>query len=65
MLAQHNIEMRQVVKAMVVLDDINEVVAFNEVYSLCFFQKPACTTFVAEAIAHGAKIEIEVVAVKN
>lgn len=64
-LAQHNIEMRQVVKVMVVLDDINDFAAFNEIYSPYFPQKPARTTFAAEALAHGAKIEIEVVAVKN
>ena len=64
-LAQHNIEMRQVVKAMVVLDDINDFAAFNDIYSVYFPQKPARTTFAAEALARGAKIEIEVIAVKN
>lgn len=64
-LAQHQMEMSQVVKAMVVLDDINDFAAFNEIYASYFPQKPARTTFAAEALARGAKIEIEVVAVKN
>ena len=64
-LAQHQMEMSQVVKAMVVLDDINDFAVFNEIYATYFPQKPARTTFAAEALARGAKIEIEVIAVKN
>lgn len=64
-LAQHEMEMSQVVKAMVILDDINDFAAFNEIYATYFPQKPARTTFAAEALARGAKIEIEVIAVKN
>lgn len=64
-LAHHNLEMNNVVKAMVVLDDINDFAAFNEIYTTYFPQKPARTTFAAEALARGAKIEIEVMAVKN
>ncbi len=64
-LAHHDLKMTQVVKAMVVLDNIEDFKAFNEVYTTYFPQKPARTTFAAEALAVGAKIEIEVVAVKN
>ena len=62
-LAQHDMTMANVVKALVILDDINDFAAFNEVYKTYLPQKPARTTFAAEALAAGAKIEIEVVAV--
>lgn len=64
-LKHHDLEMTQVVKAMVVLDDIEDFKVFNEIYTTYFPQKPARTTFAAEALALGAKIEIEVVAIKN
>jgi len=63
-LAHHDLEMGDVVKAMVVLDDITDFAAFNAIYETYFPQKPARTTFAAEALARGAKIEIEVVAIK-
>jgi len=63
-LAHHNLEMGDVVKALVVLEDISDFAAFNKIYSSYFPQKPARTTFAAEALARGAKIEIEVVAIK-
>ena len=64
-LAQHDLEMGDVVKALVVLDDIEDFAAFNAIYREYLPQKPARTTFAAEALAAGAKIEIEVVAVKE
>jgi len=64
-LAQHDMRMSNVVKALVILDDINDFAAFNEVYKTYLPQKPARTTFAAEALAAGAKIEIEVVAVND
>ena len=64
-LAQHDMDMSNVVKALVILDNIEDFRAFNEVYTSYFPQKPARTTFAAEALALGAKIEIEVVAVKK
>lgn len=63
-LAQHNMDMSNVVKALVVLDSIGDFAAFNEIYKTYLPQKPARTTFAAEALAAGAAIEIEVVAVK-
>lgn len=63
-LAQHGLAMKDVVKATVILDTISDFSAFNEAYKEYFPQKPARTTFAAEGLARGAKIEIEVVAVK-
>lgn len=64
-LKQHGMDMSHVVKALVVLDDIDDFAAFNSIYKTYLPQKPARTTFAAEALAAGAKIEIEVIAVKN
>ena len=64
-LAQHDMTMDNVVKALVILDDIEDFAAFNAIYTQYLPQKPARTTFAAEALAAGAKIEIEVVAVKH
>lgn len=64
-LAQHGMDMSHVVKSLVVLDDIGDFAAFNEIYKTYLPQKPARTTFAAEALAAGAKIEIEVIAVKQ
>ena len=64
-LVQHGMDMSHVVKAMVILDDIEDFAAFNAVYKTYLPQKPARTTFSAEALAAGAKIEIEVIAVKH
>ncbi|MBX2827709.1 MAG: RidA family protein [Flavobacteriaceae bacterium] len=64
-LEHHGLQMTDVVKAMVVLDDISDFSAFNAIYTQYFPQKPARTTFAAEALARGAKIEIEVVAFKQ
>jgi len=62
-LSQHDLSMTQVVKATVILSDINDFAVFNEIYKSYFPQKPARTTFAAAALARDAKIEIEVVAV--
>ena len=64
-LKQHDLQMSDVVKAMVILDDIDDFATFNSIYTQYFPQKPARTTFAAEALAAGAKIEIEVIAVKK
>lgn len=63
-LQQHNLELKDVIKCTVILNDINDFAAFNEVYTQYFKQKPARTTFAATALAANAKIEIEVVALK-
>ena len=55
--------LKDVVKCTVILSDINDFKAFNEVYVKCFPNKPARTTFAASGLAVGAKIEIDCIAV--
>ena len=58
-------DMNHVLKCTVILSDIEDFSAMNEVYRTFFEDnKPARTTFAANLVA-GAKIEIEVVAVKK
>lgn len=58
-------DMDHVLKCTVILADINDFSAMNEVYRTFFSKnKPARTTFAANLVA-GAKIEIEVVAAKR
>ena len=64
-LAHHDMTMADVVKALVILDDIEDFAAFNAIYTTYLPQKPARTTFAAESLAAGAKIAIEVIAVKQ
>jgi len=64
-LAIHHLKLTDVVKVTVILDDIGDFSAFNSVYTKYFPQKPARTTFAAQGLARGAKIEIEVVAVQS
>ena len=54
-----------VVKCTVILSDINDFKAFNEVYVKHFKKKPARTTYAAAGLAAGAIIEIDVIAVKT
>jgi len=63
-LLQHNSDLDKVVKCTVILKDINDFAAFNEVYVQYFTKKPARTTFVASSLAGNASIEIDVIAVK-
>lgn len=62
-LNHHNLGLEHIVKVTVILDDIADFGAFNEIYVHYLPQKPARTTFAAQSLAAGAKIEIEVVAV--
>ena len=64
-LSIHGLQLANVVKVQVILDNIEDFAAFNEVYVQYLPQKPARTTFAAEALAKGAAIEIEVIAVKE
>lgn len=64
-LKHHDMDMNNVVKCTVILSDINDFSAFNEVYKTYFPQKPARTTFAAKGLAVGAKIEIECIAARN
>ncbi|RZS91921.1 RidA family protein [Aquimarina brevivitae] len=63
-LAQHQLSLDDVVKCTVILANIEDFKAFNEVYVSYFPNKPARTTFAAKGLAVGAKIEIECIAAK-
>lgn len=63
-LEQHHSSLDRVVKCTVILKDIDDFAAFNEVYKTYFPNKPARTTFAASGLAVGASIEIDVIAVK-
>ena len=63
-LEHHNLSLDHVVKCTVILSDINDFKAFNEVYVKYFTKKPARTTFAAANLAANAKIEIDVIAAK-
>ena len=63
-LNHHNLSLDHVVKCTVILADINDFKAFNEIYTQYFTKKPARTTFAAANLAANAKIEIEVIAAK-
>lgn len=61
-LAHHDLEMDNVVKVTVMLADIADFEAFNEIYRKYLPQKPARSVFAASGLALGALVEIEVVA---
>ena len=63
-LKHHNLSLDNVVKCTVILKDIDDFRAFNEVYVQYFLKKPARTTFAASGLAGGASIEIDVIAAK-
>lgn len=63
-LQHHNLELDNVVKCTVILKDINDFAAFNEIYVQYFTKKPARTTFAASGLAGNASIEIDVIAAK-
>lgn len=63
-LAQHDMTLDHVVKCTVILANIDDFAAFNEVYTQYFTKKPARTTFAAKGIAAKGNIEIDVIAVK-
>lgn len=63
-LEYHGLSLDNVVKCTVILSDIDDFKAFNEVYVKYFTKKPARTTYAAAGLAVNAKIEIDVIAVK-
>lgn len=63
-LKYHGLSLNNVVKCTVILSSIDDFRAFNEVYVKYFTKKPARTTYAAAGLAAGAKIEIDVIAVK-
>lgn len=63
-LQYHKLDLDDVVKCTVILKDINDFKAFNEIYVQYFTKKPARTTFAAGGLAGNASIEIDVIAAK-
>lgn len=63
-LSVHELRLTDVVKVSVILENMEDFQLFNKIYETYFPQKPARTTFAAKALARGAKIEIEVVAIQ-
>ncbi len=63
-LAQHHMDLGNVVKCTVILSTMEDFASFNEVYTEYFTNKPARTTFSASGLARNAKIEIDVIAVR-
>jgi len=63
-LEKHDASLNQVVKCTVILKNIEDFKAFNEVYTQYFPNKPARTTFAAAGLARDALIEIDCIAVK-
>lgn len=63
-LAHHGYTLDNVVKCTVILSDIANFSAFNEVYTQHFTKKPARTTFAASGLAANALIEIDVIVAK-
>ncbi len=64
-LKHHKLELKDVIKCTVILSDIDDFSAFNEIYKTYFPQKPARTTFAAKGLAVGASIEIECIAIRT
>ena len=59
------LDMKNVVKTTVLLSDINDFVAMNEVYSEFFEQPyPARSAFAVRDLPKGALVDIEMIAVK-
>ena len=64
-LAENGMSIDDVVKTTVLLSDIDEFGAMNKVYAEFFTEPfPARAAFQVAALPQGAKVEIEVVAVK-
>jgi len=62
-LVAHGFSMRDVVKCTVMLADISEWQAFNEVYVTYFSRPyPARSAFAANGLALGARVEVECIA---
>ncbi|XLS28437.1 RidA family protein [Flavobacteriaceae bacterium M23B6Z8] len=64
-LKHHQLDTDAVIKCTVILKNIEDFAAFNEVYVTYFPNKPARTTFAASGLARNALIEIECIAVKR
>jgi 2-iminobutanoate/2-iminopropanoate deaminase len=65
LLEKLDLSMDNVVKCTVILADIKEWPAMNNVYKTFFTKYPARTSFAASGLALNARVEIECIAVKN
>lgn len=63
-LKHHGSSLDNVVKCTVILSNIDDFKAFNEIYVKYFPNKPARTTYAAAGLARNAAIEIDVIATK-
>ncbi|MFR9620632.1 MAG: RidA family protein [Rikenellaceae bacterium] len=64
-LAEAGYGFEDVVKSTVLLDDISDFVAMNDIYATYFVgEKPARACFEVAKLPKGVKVEIEVIAVK-
>ena len=57
--------LKNAVKTVCYLSDINNFAAFNEVYALYFTEKPARSCVAVKDLPKGALVEVEVIAEKN
>ncbi|MDX1430537.1 MAG: Rid family hydrolase [Rhodothermales bacterium] len=65
-LEEHGYELRDVVKCTIMLEDILQWSAFNEIYATVFEPPyPARSAFGADGLALGAAVEVECIAVKT
>ena len=65
-LEAHGLSMRDIVKCTVMMADISEWSAFNEVYATFFAPPyPARSAFGANGLALGARVEVECIAVSG
>ncbi|MDC3098237.1 Rid family hydrolase [Gammaproteobacteria bacterium] len=64
-LAYYNLNYSNVIRAKILLSDIDDMPKLNEIY-LTYFQKPLPirTTFAVAGLPYGAKVEIEFSAIK-
>lgn len=64
-LEHHNLSLNNVVKCTVILSNMDDFEAFNEVYSAYFTNKPARTSHAAIGLPKNAKLEMDIIAVRN
>lgn len=65
-LAENDLELKDIIKTSVLLADINDFAKMNEVYASFFTPPyPARSAFAVKDLPKGARIEIEVIALKQ
>ncbi|NDK07692.1 hypothetical protein EOM39_00425 [Candidatus Gracilibacteria bacterium] len=61
-LSENGLDLTNVIKTIIFLDDMNNFTKVNEIYGEYFITKPARSTVEVSKLPVGAKIEIEVIA---